>query len=315
MVLQELAIVGAGGLIGSAIASEAQRFGISVSSPKVAWGTGTALRDLQDWMTTLNQNSDSANLDLVWAAGVPDMRASRDVLSVSSAIFTSFLDWLTRNSTIGNPSSITYISSLGGIYEQRNFLEVDEKVRPEPLSAYGAFKTSDENTLAKTGARTGMRTLSVRLPSVFGPSSSISMRGGLINSLSLSTVLRRPMRIYVPLDTLRPYLYVRDAPRFLLGLIDELRQFPPATNETKNVLSPTVLSIATIIGEFKRTVHALPPISFGGELNQKSPSQFTAIRSSTFSGIQINAPTPFRAALKTTFNSVLLAHSEGRLRP
>ena len=315
MVLRQLALIGAGGLIGSAIASEAKRFGIGVSSPKVAWGTGKALPDLQEWMETLHRNSNSASLDMIWAAGVPDMRASRDVLSSSSSIFTTFLEWLTQNSSSGALGSISYISSLGGIYEQTNFLEANEEVRPEPLSAYGAFKMSDEDSLAKTGTLTGIRTLSVRLPSVFGPSSSFSIRGGLINSLSLSTILRRPMRIYVPLDTLRPYLYVRDVPRFLLRLLAELRQFPPATNETKNVLSPTMLSVATIIGEFKRTVHALPPISYGVGLNHTSPAQLSTIRSSTFSGIRITAPTPFRAAIKSTFNSVLIAHSEGRLTP
>lgn len=311
--MQKLALIGAGGLIGSAIASEAQRLGVIVYSPSVAWGTVTALSDLQAWMTKLRKASGFANLDVIWAAGIPDMRASRDILATSSSIFTTFLEWLAQNSSAGFLKSITYISSLGGIYDERNFMDTDEKVRPVPLSPYGTFKLSDEDVLATTGALTGIRTLSVRLPSVFGPSPSMAMRGGLINSLSLSTILRRPMRIYVPLDTIRPYLFVRDVPRFLLGWIDELRRFPPATNETKNVLPPTMLSIATIIGEFKRTVHAIPPISFVVPLNQSSPAPSPALRTSNFSGIRLGAPTPFRVGIKSTFNSVLRAHSEGRL--
>ena len=81
----------------------------------------------------------------------------------------------------------------------------------QPVSPYGFAKLDQEGLVATWAEATQVRTIVGRLANLYGPGQNVAKPQGLISQLVLSTLLRRPTSIYVPLDTMRDYLYVDDA--------------------------------------------------------------------------------------------------------
>ena len=50
-----------------------------------------------------------------------------------------------------------------------------------------------------------------RFSNLYGPGQNLGKLQGLISRLALSAVTRQPINIFVPLDTIRDYVYVDDA--------------------------------------------------------------------------------------------------------
>jgi UDP-glucose 4-epimerase len=97
---------------------------------------------------------------------------------------------------------------------------------------------------------------------------------GLIARLSQSLVHGRPLHVYVPLDTLRDYLHVGDAARYVLRCLDRLRRADRPTSLVKIFASEQSISIAGVIGIFTRVVKRAPRIiSMPDSVSRLQPSR------------------------------------------
>jgi UDP-glucose 4-epimerase len=99
-----------------------------------------------------------------------------------------------------------------------------------------------------------------RISNLYGAGQSLARPVGLIARLSQSLLHRRPLHVYVPLDTLRDYLHVEDAARYLLRSLDRLRRLEPPTSLVKVFAAEQSVSIAGVIGIFRRVAKRAPRI-------------------------------------------------------
>ena len=114
-------------------------------------------------------------------------------------------DWALRNGT----PALLHASSMG-VYGQPDSHPVSEKVEPAPLSWYGASKLAAEHALA-IASREGLRAVSFRMFSVYGPGQDMAeMRQGMV-SIYLAFVLRgEPIVVKGSLDRVRDFIYIDD---------------------------------------------------------------------------------------------------------
>lgn len=102
---------------------------------------------------------------------------------------------------------IVHASSMG-VYGDVASHPVDEAVAPRPVSFYGASKLAAEHALS---VAPGVRGISLRMFSVYGPGQNLEeMRQGMV-SIFLSMALRgKPIEVRGPLDRVRDFVYVED---------------------------------------------------------------------------------------------------------
>jgi len=102
-----------------------------------------------------------------------------------------------------------FASSMS-VYGQVNSHPVPESTLPRPISYYGASKYSAEHIL-QVADRNGMRSVSLRLFSVYGPGQNLAnMKQGMV-SIYLAHLLRgEPLIVKGSLDRMRDFVYVDD---------------------------------------------------------------------------------------------------------
>ncbi len=216
-------VVGSGGLVGSAIT---RRSAIDAfAAARIPWGTdraahvlGTELDRFVDWIA-------DDDWGIVWAAGAGFMSTTQDSLDIELELFESFCDRLPSAMPRGK-GGFYLVSSAGGMYAGSSNPPFGPKTTPKPLNAYGRMKAAQEHRVIET--------LSPRLPvtigrvaNAYGPGQDLFKQQGLITQLSLSALLNRPATIFAPLPTLRDYIYVDDAARFVSADIHRMTGAQP----------------------------------------------------------------------------------------
>lgn len=114
-------------------------------------------------------------------------------------------DWGLRR---GIPAFV-HASSMG-VYGQPHELSVGEATQAQPISWYGASKLAAERTLAVASDQ-GMRTVSLRMFSIYGPGQDLTeMRQGMV-SIFLAMLLRgEAVEVHGALDRVRDFVYIDD---------------------------------------------------------------------------------------------------------
>ena len=80
------------------------------------------------------------------------------------------------------------------------------------MSDYGRAKLRQEQTLATwSRQRPDVSTIVVRVSNLYGPGQRLDKPQGLISHMARSVIYGRPIHIFVPLDTVRDYLFAEDA--------------------------------------------------------------------------------------------------------
>ena len=106
-------------------------------------------------------------------------------------------------------ATFLYASSMG-VYGQADTHPVPESAMPRPISYYGASKYSAEQIL-QVAAQLGLRTVSLRMFSVYGPGQNLAnMKQGMV-SIYLAYLLRRePLVVKGSLERVRDFVYIDD---------------------------------------------------------------------------------------------------------
>jgi len=100
-----------------------------------------------------------------------------------------------------------------GVYGQVETHPVKESVTPQPISYYGASKFAAEQVL-RVAAREGLRTVSFRMFSVYGPGQNLDdMKQGIV-SIFLAQMLReKSLLVKGSLERVRDFVYIDDVVR------------------------------------------------------------------------------------------------------
>lgn len=201
-----------------------------------------------------------------------------------------------------------YASSAGGIYAGAANPPHTEDTPPAPIAPYGRAKLRAEDTIRSVAERAGTSSLVGRLSNLYGPGQSLGKPQGIISHLARSRFTRRPLSVYVPLDTLRDYLYVDDAAALVLDAVDRAARLGASGGRhdaTKILASGTAATIGEVLGAMRQVTRARPPVTLGRSADADRQAADLRLRSVVWSDLDQRAHTPLPVGIAATLEDVL----------
>lgn len=244
-------VVGAGGLLGSAISRTPSPDSRYFAAGRVPWHSpaesGAALRrslaDFHRWRRPGHP------WGIIWAAGSGVIASTPEKLASESAVL---LDFATAVAGRPEPGGAVFFASSASVFGGTGRDLFDERTAPAPLNAYARTKLTQE--LRLTTIFDGALPLAIgRISTLYGPGQNLAKGQGLISSMCSEALRRRTISIYVPLDTTRDYLYTQDAAVQVLALTERAAVEATATAMMRVVASHR----PTTVGELARMVQAV----------------------------------------------------------
>lgn len=202
-------VIGGGGLIGSAIRRQSPR---AFEPSPVRWtNSDAALATLEADLLRFGGWAADSDWCIVWAAGASVVASTPAQTEAEGLVLRGFLEALRRHVPPGR-GAFFYTSSAGGVYAGSWPAPFDESTVPITLSPYGEGKLRSERAVVSALVGTVPVVLG-RFSNVYGPGQNLAKAQGLVTKLCLSAATRRPINVFVPMETVRDYIFVDDAAR------------------------------------------------------------------------------------------------------
>jgi UDP-glucose 4-epimerase len=184
-------------------------------------------------------------------------------LQIETSTLRILLQELARNANLQTASgAIVFASSAGAIYAGSLDAVVSESSQPAPTTPYAVEKLKQEELLHEFhNTQSALRVLIARISTLFGPQTPGRPAKGLFAHLARSVISREPVKIFVPLDTMRDYVYADDAASALVEILGAMSDTDPVC--TKIVASQRVTTIAEILALFGRVGRQHPRVVTG----------------------------------------------------
>ena len=306
-------IIGAGGLFGSALARVAASGGHTVTtSYRVPWSEPEQalehlLNDAQDFID--GNEKDPAPWTIAWAAGHVTTASSSESADQEMDLFTGFITGLTSViSKLDAPArgKFLLVSSAGGIYGGASNPPFGADSPPCPVGPYGALKLAQED-VTRERLPESMDTTVVRLANLYGPGQDLAKLQGLISRLALSAVTREPLTMFVPLDTLRDYIYVDDASRLALHWLTT----DSSPSQIRVIASGQPTSLGQLISLMQDIAHSRIPVAYGLHPSAALQSPDLRLVPDHDQATQSYTPMPLPAGMKLVYQDILARTQQG----
>jgi len=305
-------VVGAGGLLGGAVVAQLRRRpGAEIVPAVVPWHDEDASLDALTEQFRSVASAPGA-WSLVWCAGAGVVASGPAALEQEHRVVETFLaraaDHLREEAGRGQDGTAFVASSAGGVYAGSGEPPFDEGTRPEPLAPYGWNKLRVEQAFSDWAEDTGVPVVVGRFANIYGPGQDLGKAQGLVSQLCLAHLEGRPSSIYVPMDTIRDYLFVDDAASLTLDALDRLSTMPAGTVVTKIMASGLGITIGALIAELQRVVKRRPRIVWGSHASASRQALDLRFRSIVWAELDVRMLTPVAAGIHQT----VLSLQEGR---
>jgi len=302
-------VIGAGGLLGSAVIRSLAKQNIGMfPSPVIGWNGPQTVRDLESGLAGLLRAAGSRSWQIYWCAGAGVTDSDPAKLETELSVFTSFLAAIARlsESTLSR-GSIIFSSSAGAVYGGSTGAPFTELSDVQPLGRYGAVKLRAEEVLQQLSEQTGISIFVGRLANLYGPGQSLNKRQGLVSMLCFSTVTRIPISIFVPLDTLRDYIFVDDCARMLVECAQRLtsRSFPHRQH-LKVLCSGRAVTVGAVLGQFRQVSGSRPLVIMGASRAAVLQGRDLRLRSGYWPDLDLAPQTTFSAGIRRTIDQMRL---------
>lgn len=257
-------IIGAGGLLGSALRRTLTAAGDQVFVPArpLPWSNEQEL--LAELATSVHAFAGAVNAgdtwELYWSAGIGTFASTADDMQRETAALDAFLRMLEAQPALRNvPGYIGFASSAGAIYAGARDQVITEDSAVAPTTPYAHAKLAQEALIrAYTERQAGVRVLVARISTLYGIGQATQKTQGLLTHIARCIIRNRPIQIYVPFDTIRDYISAPDAAtRLVMILRGEAGQ---AGYEMRLVASEHPTTIAEIVATFKRVARRTPRV-------------------------------------------------------
>jgi UDP-glucose 4-epimerase len=248
-------VIGQGGMLGQAMSRAIKRNENTTrfDSANLSWSDAELLRNqvaqsTQEMIRT--SRAEEMRWCIVWVAGAAVTSATQEEVAAELATFRLVI------ATIGSEvaghearGSLFVASSAGGVYGASLHPPFTENTPPVARSPYGQLKLDQEIAAAEITER-GLPVLIGRITNLYGPGQSLAKMQGLISHLALAILGGKPVSIFVPLETLRDFIYVDDCAFLILAAIDRLVRVSAGRGivVTKIIGSGYVVSISSLLG-------------------------------------------------------------------
>jgi UDP-glucose 4-epimerase len=290
-------VVGAGGLLGSAVCRRLESLGREVRSTAVPWGDREASVEA---LLRAAGELPAADWEVYWCAGAGVIATSQADLDTEVSVLESFLDrW---DPAPGPGRGLFLASSAGGVYAGSTGAPFTEHTEPAPISPYGLAKLRAEEIATAFAVRTGTGLLVGRLSNLYGPGQDVGKPQGLITQLCRAQLTRQPLSIYVSLDTMRDYLFVDDAARMAVSTLDAV--LPGGRRALKVLASERSSTIGAVLGDLHRITRRRPPIVQGTSANARFQVRDLRLRSVAWPHTAGLASTPMVSGIAATLRSL-----------
>jgi UDP-glucose 4-epimerase len=204
-------------------------------------------------------------LEIYWTAGRGVTSTPADQLDVEVAVFEAALRAIAEQpASMRSRLGFFLASSVGGAYAGASRPPFTEATVPAPLSAYGDAKLRMETALEAATTTGGWRSFTARITNIYGAGQNLSKAQGLISALVRGHLSGQPISVYVPLDTLRDYIYEDDCAAVIDAGMVRTHLLPAGTTTTKIVGSMRAVSIGALMSELTRLRRRRGSIVLGG---------------------------------------------------
>ncbi|PPF82459.1 nucleoside-diphosphate sugar epimerase [Subtercola sp. Z020] len=314
-------IIGSGGLLGRALTrAVAVRGGWHREpSPALDWADPQAVHEvvsarLQAWFDGLAGDDEWC---LIWAAGAGVIGTSPAQFAAELAQFTEVLalvETAAARHGVAARGSVFLASSAGGLYGGSSNPPYTEGTVPVPLSPYGETKLAMEEALDAFHRRSGVAVLKGRIANLYGPGQKLSKMQGLISTLAKAQFSPTPASIFVPLDTVRDYIFVDDCAELICDAVERLlasRASEGALNVTKILASGEAVTVGALIGHFQSLTRRKPHIMLGSSPTISMQALDLRLRSVVWVELDDRELTPLPAGIHASMLDILQGIQQG----
>ncbi len=131
-----------------------------------------------------------------------------------------------------------------------------------PLSAYGELKLRQEQLAIDY--LTGLVPVTIgRISNLYGPGQNLAKLQGLISRLALSAVTRQPINIFVPLDTIRDYVFADDAAMAVIHAATRARLHQSEQPAIEVIASGQAATVGQLIRTMDQVARRKVPVALG----------------------------------------------------
>jgi len=300
-------IIGRGGLLGRALA---RRFPHHWAAPSVPWSDpAAAVSALRTQAEEFHEWAGRQPWAVLWAAGAGVVSSNAPALQAERANLRAVLEavanWPTANEQGGGVFFLA--SSAGGVYAGSEPAPFDALSTPVATSPYGELKLQQEADARDLLADRADLVIG-RIANLYGPDQNPTKSQGLISRLCMAAAHRAPINLYVPLGTLRDYVYADDAAAVIATRVHERLQqrqrgLDVARPSVMVVASGQATSVGQLIGLVQGVTHRRVPLATGSRAVINAQRQVLDLRlKPTFPLIE---RTPLATGVRRVFDALV----------
>ena len=255
-------VIGAGGLLGSAIADHVRSDATVFTGSAVPWSDPDAASDvlLEDLLRFASE-VDGDDWAVLWAAGSSVVSSSTQDTQPELRILGALVDGIVRHRPSGR-GAVFITSSAGGVYAGSSPAPFTSESAPHPISPYGELKLAQEGR-ARSALAGHVPLVIGRFANLYGPRHNMSKGQGLIPQLCLASVRRAPLNLYVSMDTVRDYIYVDDAAAYAWSSVRQALALDSYEPQVVIIASGQPTTVAEVIATVQGVTHRKVPLALG----------------------------------------------------
>lgn len=313
-------VVGAGGLLGSSVVRALTPYGRPWSPVQpVTWADHeAAIAQIRRAASDFVEAADERSWQVAWCAGAGVTATQLADLERELDCFTALLDSLRTASDDRRglpPGSVFLASSAGALYAGSQGAPFDEATPVAPISAYGRIKAEAEARASAWAAETGGQVVVGRVANLYGPGQGLGKPQGLISQIIKSHLIRRPISIYVPLDTMRDYIYSSDCGQLVRDALARLAAdgLPRGAVVTKVLASHQQVTIGRVLAEIRRAFKRNPQIILGSSPQAAMQARDLRLGSCVWPELDRRPLTPLSVGIQATIAHLREVQQAGRL--
>ena len=294
-------VIGAGGLLGSAIQRQAQN---PFNARAIPWNdphqaTIALTTSLGEFAALTNDEP----WRIIWAAGRATTVATPEEAEQELETFERFIGALAKAQPEGQ-GSFTLVSSAGGVYAGSHNPPFTSTTEARPIGTYGNLKLAQEQACAQLPHQ-GITTTITRVSNLYGPGQDLRKLQGVVSRLCWAGISKDEVNIFVPLDTLRDYIYVDDAAARILHWSRPESSEPNYEPTVRVVASGQPMGLGHVINTVQDILHMRIPVSFGTHETASFQAQDIRLTPDTDATIASLPITPFPAGVRRVFEDLL----------
>lgn len=308
-------VVGAGGLLGSSLVRRLPAERVWHPREPVAWGRAGTADQLVAAATEFLSAAAHDSWQVAWCAGAGVTASAAEALAAEAAMLDPVLSVLGGAQAPAN-GGFFLASSAGGVYAGSRAAPFDEETPPAAISPYGAAKLGLEARVRDWHHQSGVPVLVGRLANLYGPGQNLGKAQGLISQVIRAHLRRRPISVYVPLDTVRDNLFVTDAARLVDTGLARLRSETAAhgpQHVVKVLASQQGVTVGYLIAELGRLFKRRPHVVYGLSASSAYQARDLRLRSIVWTELDRAPLVPLPVGMARTVNALGRAQGEGVL--